>query len=139
MRLGLFVSRSSFAVENYDDANAGVVLVIPEFFDEGIACEGGAAGVQALHFRPTENRAMAIDDKIACAHGSFIPWQLAVLRPRIFFVWRGPARDASILAWLFCARDKLYDVCVWCVCEVVDPCVPSIGRAGQARKNWALS
>jgi hypothetical protein len=39
VRLGLLGSGSAFAVKNYDDANAGIVLVIPEFFDEGIACE----------------------------------------------------------------------------------------------------
>jgi hypothetical protein len=61
-----------------------------------------------------------------------------MVRPRISLVWRVSARAASIFAWLVCARDKLYDVFVWRVCEVVDPCVPSIGRAGQARKNWAL-
>jgi hypothetical protein len=39
VRLGLLGSGSAFAIKNYDDANACVVLVIPEFFDEGIACE----------------------------------------------------------------------------------------------------
>jgi hypothetical protein len=34
-----------------------------------------------------------------------------------------------------CARYKLYDVFVWRACEVVDPCVLSIGRVGEARKN----
>ena len=62
-----------------------------------------------------------------------------MVRPRISLVWRVSARAASIFAWLVCARDKLYDVFFWRVCEVVDPCVPFIGRAGQARKNWALS
>jgi hypothetical protein len=61
-----------------------------------------------------------------------------MMRPRISLVWCVSARAASIFAWLVCARDKLYDVFFWRVCEVVDPCVPSIGRAGQARKNWAL-
>jgi len=61
-----------------------------------------------------------------------------MVRPPISLVWRVSARAASIFAWLVCARDKLYDVFFWRVCEVVDPCVPSIGRAGQARKNWAL-
>src|SRR5437899_5018820 len=55
---------------------------------------------------------------------------------RISLVWRASIRDASIFAWLFCARDKLCDVFVWRVFGVVDPCVPSIGRAGEARKNW---
>src|SRR5437762_4489213 len=95
-------------------------------------------GVQPLHFWPTEDRAVAIDNEIACAHGRLIPWQLAMVRPRISLVWRVWARAASIFAWLVCARDKLYDVFFWRVCEVVDPCVPSIGRAAQARKNWAL-
>ena len=94
--------------------------------------------MQPLHFWPTEDRAVAIDNEIACAHGRLIPWQLAMVRPRISLVWRVSARAASIFAWLVCARDKLYDVFFWRVCEVVDPCVPSIGRAGQARKNWAL-
>jgi len=94
--------------------------------------------VQLLHFWPTEDRAVAIDNEIACAHGRLIPWQLAMVRPPISLVWRVSARAASIFAWLVCARDKLYDVFFWRVCEVVDPCVPSIGRAGQARKNWAL-
>ena len=94
--------------------------------------------MQPLHFRPTEDRAVAIDNEIACAHGRLIPWQLAMVRPRISLVWRVSARAASIFAWLVCARDKLYDVFFWRVCEVVDPCVPSIGRAGQARKNWEL-
>src|SRR5438477_12052526 len=61
-----------------------------------------------------------------------------MVRPPISLVWRVSARAASIFAWLVCARDKLYDVFFWRVCEVVDPCVPTIGRAGQARKNWAL-
>src|SRR5438477_9483411 len=61
-----------------------------------------------------------------------------MVRPPISLVWRVSARAASIFASLVCARDKLYDVFFWRVCEVVDPCVPSIGRAGQARKNWAL-
>lgn len=94
--------------------------------------------MQPLHFWPTEDRAVAIDNEIACAHGRLIPWQLAMVRPRISLVWRVSARAASIFAWLVCARDKLYDVFFWRVCEVVDPCVPFIGRAGQARKNWAL-
>ena len=94
--------------------------------------------MQPLHFRPTEDRAVTIDNKIACAHGRLIPWYLAMVRPQISLVWRVSARAASIFAWLVCARDKLYDVFVWRVCEVVDPCVPSIGRAGQARKNGAL-
>ena len=94
--------------------------------------------MQLLHFWPTEDRAVAIDNEIACAHGRLIPWQLAMVRPPISLVWRVSARAASIFAWLVCARDKLYDVFFWRVCEVVDPCVPSIGRAGQARKNWAL-
>ena len=94
--------------------------------------------MQPVHSRPTEDRAVPIDNKIARAHGSLIPWQLAVVRPRISLVWRVSARAASIFAWPVCARDKLYDVFVWRGCEVVDPCVPSIGRAGQARKNWAL-
>ena len=94
--------------------------------------------MQPLHFWPTEDRAVAIDNEIACAHGRLIPWQLAMVRPPISLVWRVSARAASIFAWLVCARDKLYDVFFWRVCEVVDPCVPSIGRAGQARKNWAL-
>ena len=94
--------------------------------------------MQLLHFWPTEDRAVAIDNEIACAHGRLIPWQLAMVRPRISLVWRVSARAASIFAWLVCARDKLYDVFFWRVCEVVDPCVPSIGRAEQARKNWAL-
>ena len=95
--------------------------------------------MQPLHFWPTEDRAVAIDNEIACVHGRPIPWQLAMVRPRISLVWRVSARAASIFAWLVCARDKLYDVFFWRVCEVVDPCVPFIGRAGQARKNWALS
>lgn len=94
--------------------------------------------MQPLHFWPTEDRAVAIDNEIASAHGRLIPWQLAMGRPPISLVWRVSARAASIFAWLVCARDKLYDVFFWRVCEVVDPCVPSIGRAGQARKNWAL-
>ena len=94
--------------------------------------------MQLLHFWPTEDRAVAIDNEIACAHGRLIPGQLAMVRPPTSLVWRVSARAASIFAWLVCARDKLYDVFFWRVCEVVDPCVPSIGRAGQARKNWAL-
>ena len=39
MRLGFLGGGSAFAVKNDDDANAGIVLVIPEFFDERIACE----------------------------------------------------------------------------------------------------
>src|SRR6185295_16695520 len=61
-----------------------------------------------------------------------------MVRPLISLVWRSSARVASTFAWLVCARDKLYDVFFWRVCEVVDPCLSSIGRAGQARKNWAL-
>src|SRR5438552_9995522 len=61
-----------------------------------------------------------------------------MVRPPISLVWRVSARAASIFASLVCARDKLYDVFFWRVCEVVDLCVPSIGRAGQARKIWAL-
>ena len=39
VRLGLLGGGGAFAVENYDDANARIVLVIAQFFDEGIACE----------------------------------------------------------------------------------------------------
>jgi len=95
-------------------------------------------GRAAVAFLANRDRAVAIDNEIACAHGRLIPWQLAMVRPPISLVWRVSARAASIFAWLVCARDKLYDVFFWRVCEVVDPCVPSIGRAGQARKNWAL-
>src|SRR5207245_4566357 len=86
-----------------------------------------------------EDRAVAIDNEIACAHGRLIPWQLAMVRPPISLVWRVSARAASIFASLVCARDKLYDVFFWRVWEVVDRCVPSIGREGQARKNWGLT
>jgi len=92
--------------------------------------------VQALHFRPTENRAMAIDDQVAGAHGTADITLLEPVVTQISLVWRAWIRDASIFAWHFCARDKLCDVFVWRVFGVVDPCVPSIGRAGQGRKNW---
>src|SRR5207253_642248 len=79
---------------------------------------------------------MAIDDQVAGAHGTADITLLEPVVTQISLVWRAWIRDASIFAWHFCARDKLCDVFVWRVFGVVDPCVPSIGRAGQGRKNW---
>ena len=95
--------------------------------------------MQALQFRPTENRAVAIDDQIARAHGTADITPLEPVVTRISSVWRASIRDASIFAWLFCARDKLCDVFVWRVFGVVDPCVPSIGGPDRRARIGALS
>ena len=95
--------------------------------------------MQALHFRPTENRAVAIDDQIARAHGTADITPLELVVTWISSVWRESIRDASIFAWLFCARDKLCDVFVWRVFGVVDPCVPSIGGVDRRARIGALS
>ena len=73
-------------------------------------------------------------DSARARNTDIIPREPVVMR--ISLVWRASIRDASIFAWLFCGRDKLCDVFVWRAFGVVDPCVPSIGWAGQARKNW---
>ena len=95
--------------------------------------------MQALQFRPTENRAVAIDDQIARAHGTADITPLEQVVTRISSVWRESIRDASIFAWLFCAPDKLCDVFVWRVFGVVDPCVPSIGGVDRRARIGALS
>ena len=54
--------------------------------------------MQALQFRPTENRAVAIDDQIARAHGTADITPLELVVTRISSVWRESIRDASIFA-----------------------------------------
>jgi len=39
MRLGLLSGGGSLAIENHDNTNTRVILVIAQFFDQGIACQ----------------------------------------------------------------------------------------------------
>ena len=96
MWLGLLSSGGSLSIEYHHNANTGVILVITQFFYQGIARERGATGVKPLQFRPTENRAVTIHDQIASAHRTLIvPLPpAAVVLPRPSLVWLAPARAA---------------------------------------------
>jgi hypothetical protein len=54
--------------------------------------------MQPLHFRPTKNCAVAIDDEIASAHGTADTIPLRPVLGRISLAWPVPARDVWIFA-----------------------------------------
>ena len=71
--------------------------------------------MEPLHFRPTEDRAVAIDNQIACAHGRLIPCAAGggEAAADFFGLARVGSRRIDFEFGSFCARDKPCDVCVW--------------------------
>jgi len=70
VRIGLLTCARAASIKDDCDIHTGPILIMPEFFNQCLACEGRSSRVQPAQFWPSKNDAVTVDNEIARRHSA---------------------------------------------------------------------